>query len=64
MQILLFSMSGIWTMINDKDMELMMFATGNIYRKTGTASKEKVHKRFSHFNNDAADPNPATNWIR
>ena len=26
-------------MIKDKKMEMMMFATGNIYRETGTASK-------------------------
>jgi hypothetical protein len=38
-QILLFSLNGIWTMIKDKKMEMMIFATGNIYRETGTASK-------------------------
>ena len=38
-QILLFSMSGIYTMIVDKKQEQMMFATGNIYRESGTASK-------------------------
>ena len=53
-QILSFSMSGIWIMINDKKMELMMFATGNIYRKTGT---HQVHNDAA----DQADPNPATN---
>ena len=26
-------------MFKDKKMEMMMFATGNIYRETGTASK-------------------------
>ena len=46
-QVLLFSMSGIWIMIKDKSMEFMMFATGNIYRETGTSSKEKKDKRFS-----------------
>jgi hypothetical protein len=29
----------MWTMFKDKKMEMMMFATGNIYRETGTASK-------------------------
>ena len=36
-QILLFSMSAVYTMFKDKKMELMIFATGNIYRETGTA---------------------------
>ena len=38
-QILLFCLNGMWTMFKDKKMEKMMFATGNIYRETGTASK-------------------------
>ena len=38
-QIFLFSLNGLWTMFKDKKMEKMMFATGNIYRETGTASK-------------------------
>ena len=38
-QIFLFSLNGMWTMFKDKKMEMMMFATGNIYRETGTASK-------------------------
>ena len=38
-QIFLFSLTGLWTMSKDKKMEMMMFATGNIYRETGTASK-------------------------
>jgi hypothetical protein len=33
-------MSGIYTLFKDKKQELMIFATGNIYRETGTASKE------------------------
>ena len=39
MQSLLFSLNGLWTMFKDKKMEKMMFATGHIYRETGTASK-------------------------
>ena len=38
-QIFLFSLNGQWTVFKDKKMEMMMFATGNIYRETGTASK-------------------------
>ena len=34
-------------MFKDKKMELMIFATGNIYRETGTASKEIEDKSFS-----------------
>ena len=34
-------------MFKDKKMEFMIFATGNIYRETGTASKEIEDKTFS-----------------
>ena len=36
-QMVLFSLNAIWIMIIDKDMKLMLFATGNLYRHTGTA---------------------------
>ena len=39
LQILMFSASGMYTMLKDTKMELMMFATGKIYKSTGTASK-------------------------
>ena len=39
-QIMLFSMNGIYTLFKDRKQELMIFATGHIYRETGTASKE------------------------
>ena len=48
-QIFLFSLNGLWTMFKDKKMEKMMFAIGNIYRETGTASKyveDRVHERM------------------
>ncbi len=45
-QIFLFSMSGVWVMFKDKKMEMMMFATGNIYRETGTASKYVDHESY------------------
>ena len=44
---MLFGMTGVYTMFKDKKMELMIFATGNIYRETGTASKEIEDKTFS-----------------
>ena len=44
---MLFGMSGIYTTFKDKKMELMIFATGNIYRETGTASKDVEDKTYS-----------------
>ena len=46
-QIILFSMDGIYTIFRDRKQELMIFATGHIYRKTGTASKEVEDKQYS-----------------
>ena len=46
-QIVLFSMNGIYTLFKDRKQELMIFATGNIYRETGTASKEVDDKQYS-----------------
>eukprot|EP00944_MAST-04C_sp_MAST-4C-sp1_P008611 g8611.t1 len=45
-QVILFSMNGIYTLFKDRKQELMVFATGNIYRETGTASKEVEQKSF------------------
>ena len=45
-QIMLFSMSGIYTIFKDRKQELMIFATGHIYRETGTASKDVEQKSF------------------
>ena len=45
-QILLISLSAIYTVITDAKMRLMAFATGNIYRKTGTTSKLIKHESF------------------
>ena len=46
LQVLLFSMTAVYTMFKDKKMELMIFATGNIYRETGTASKKMLSISF------------------
>ena len=46
-QVLLFSMNGIYTLFNDRKQELLIFATGNIYRETGTASKDVEDKEYS-----------------
>ena len=40
LQVLLFSAKGIYTTFVDKSMKLMVFASGHIYRSTGTASEE------------------------
>ena len=45
-QMMLFSMSGIYTIFKDRKQELMIFATGHIYRETGTASKDVEQKSF------------------
>eukprot|EP00944_MAST-04C_sp_MAST-4C-sp1_P011862 g11862.t1 len=46
-QIVLFGMNGIYILFKDRKQELMVFATGNIYRETGTASNEVQDKRYS-----------------
>jgi len=46
-QVMLFSMNGIHIIFKDKKQELMIFATGNIYRETGTASKDVEDKQYS-----------------
>ena len=45
-QIMLFSMNGIYTLFKDRKQELLIFATGHIYRETGTASKEVEQETF------------------
>ena len=45
-QIFLLCINGMWTMFKDKKMEMMMFATGNIYRESGTASKYVEQESF------------------
>ena len=47
LQIMLFSMNGIYTVFKDRKQELMIFAKGNIYRETGTASKEVKDEHYS-----------------
>ena len=47
LQILLFSMSGIYTMMFDKKQEHLIFVTGNIYRETGTTSKHVEDTQYS-----------------
>ena len=46
-QIILFSLHAIWVMIKDKKMELMMFATANIYRTSGTSTNDVNDKMFT-----------------
>ena len=46
-QIMIFSISGVYTMFNDKKKRLMLIATENIYLETGTASKDVEDKQYS-----------------
>ena len=46
-QVLLFSANAIYTTIVDKTMKLMVFATGNIYKSTGTSSEEVEARSFA-----------------
>ena len=46
-QIMLFSMNGIYILFKDRKQELMIFAKGHIYRETGTASKEVEKNQYS-----------------
>ena len=48
-QILLFGANGIYTILVDKNMDMMMFATGNIYRETGTSSSKLKDKGFTEL---------------
>ena len=47
LQVLLFSANGIYTTVVDKTMKLMVFATGNIYKSTGTSSEEIENTTYS-----------------
>ena len=47
LQVLLFSANGIYTTFTDKTMKLMVFATGNIYKSTGTSSEEVEATTYS-----------------
>ena len=47
LQVMLFSTNGIYTLFKDRKQELMIFATGHIYRETGTASREVKDKQYS-----------------
>ena len=46
---MLFSMNGVYTIFKDRKQELMIFATGNVYRETGTASKDVEDKQYSEM---------------
>ena len=39
-----FSIGGIWIMLKDKEMDVMMFANGLIYRVTGEAHNRKIRQ--------------------
>ena len=45
-QIALFSISAVYTLFHDKKMELMLFLTSNVYRKSGTVLEERMSISF------------------
>ena len=47
LQVMLFSTNGIYTLFKDRKQEFLIFATGNIYRETGTASRDVKDKEYS-----------------
>ena len=49
MQVLLFSVNGLYVMITDKQMKKMMFGTDSIFRETGTTSEVIENIRHSEM---------------
>ena len=49
MQVLLFSVNGLYVMITDKQMKNMMFGTDSIFRETGTTSEVIENIRHSEM---------------
>ena len=47
LQILLFSSRAVYRLLFDKKMELMVFGTSNIYRKSGTTAEHIEDKNFT-----------------
>ena len=47
LQILLFSSRAVYRLLFDKKMELMVFGTSNIYRKSGTTAEHIEDKAFT-----------------
>ena len=47
LQILLFSINSVYIMFEDKEMQFMIFATDNIYKSTGTSSKDVEDQNYS-----------------
>ena len=64
-QTMLFSVNGIYTLFKDRKQELMIFATGNIYRETGTAWKEVEQKSFVTKTQSETRDRPANrnSWV-
>ena len=46
LQILFLSTSAVYTLVTDGKMEFMLFATGNIYKSTGTSSPDVVDASY------------------
>ena len=46
-QVVLFSLSGLWTLFRDLEMKKLMFVTDPIYRATGTTSPHALDAAFA-----------------
>ena len=55
LQILLFSIDGVSTMLGDKKRQFIMFATGNIYRSSGTSSQDVCTSFANKVKSEMAD---------
>ena len=55
LEILLFSINGVYTTFVDIRMELMMFATSNIYRSSGTSSQDVCTSFATKLKSEMAD---------
>ena len=55
LEILLFTINGVYTTFVDIRMELMMFATSNIYRSSGTSSQDVCTSFATKLKSEMAD---------
>ena len=63
-QILLFSANGIYVMLKDKTMTLMIFATSHVYRSTGTSSAEIENASFPmEVKREVSDGDNMIQWV-
>ena len=59
-QILLFSSRAVYRLLTDKKMELMVFGTSNIYRKSGTTAAHVEDEEFTA----GLDKEASLKWVK